>query len=512
MDRKFDLSVVPPLQRVIALLAVAVALGACSRDLSAQAQGTAAQAVAPAAPAAASTPAPGAPAAADPVVHALPDFTQLVERYGPAVVNVEVVEKARALAGGPQGLSPDDPFYDFFRRFGLPAPGQSPHGSQPAVRGAGSGFIVSSDGYILTNTHVVANADEVTVRLTDRREYPAKVIGADERTDVAVIKISASNLPTVKLGDPSRIKPGQWVVAIGSPFGFENTVTSGIISAIARTVPGDNYVPFIQTDVAVNPGNSGGPLFNMAGEVIGINSQIFSRTGGFMGVSFAIPIDVARNVEEQLVKSGRVVRGRIGVTIQDVNAQLAESFGLDRPHGALVSSVDKDGPAARAGIVAGDVILNVAGHPIEHYGELSGAIATMKPGQDAALQVWRGGKQQTVSVKIEELKEQPTQVAERSTPKERNPTERASALGLTVRPLEPQEKARVDTQGNLLVEEVSGPAQDAQVEPGDIILGVNGKRVNTVKELQDAAKSSGKNVALLIQRQDAQLFFPLRLP
>ena len=512
MDRKFDLSVGPSLQRVIALLAVAVALGACSRDLSAQAQGTAAQAVAPAAPAAASTPAPGAPAAADPVVHALPDFTQLVERYGPAVVNVEVVEKARALAGGPQGLSPDDPFYDFFRRFGLPAPGQSPHGNQPAVRGAGSGFIVSSDGYILTNTHVVANADEVTVRLTDRREYPAKVIGADERTDVAVIKISASNLPTVKLGDPSRIKPGQWVVAIGSPFGFENTVTSGIISAIARTVPGDNYVPFIQTDVAVNPGNSGGPLFNMAGEVIGINSQIFSRTGGFMGVSFAIPIDVARNVEEQLVKSGRVVRGRIGVTIQDVNAQLAESFGLDRPHGALVSSVDKDGPAARAGIVAGDVILNVAGHPIEHYGELSGAIATMKPGQDAALQVWRGGKQQTVSVKIEELKEQPTQVAERNAPKERNPTERASALGLTVRPLEPQEKARVDTQGNLLVEEVSGPAQDAQVEPGDIILGVNGKRVNTVKELQDAARSSGKNVALLIQRQDAQLFFPLRLP
>jgi serine protease Do len=512
MDRKFDLSVGPSLQRIVALLAVAVALGACSRDLSAQAQGTAAQAVAPAAPAAGSAAAPGAPAAADPIVHALPDFTQLVERYGPAVVNVEVVEKARAVAGGPQGLSPDDPFYDFFRRFGLPPPGQSPRGNQPALRGAGSGFIVSPDGYILTNTHVVANADEVTVRLTDRREYPAKVIGADERTDVAVIKISATNLPTVKLGDPSRIKPGQWVVAIGSPFGFENTVTSGIISAIARTVPGENYVPFIQTDVAVNPGNSGGPLFNMAGEVIGINSQIFSRTGGFMGVSFAIPIDVARNVEEQLVKSGRVVRGRIGVTIQDVNAQLAESFGLDRPHGALVSSVDKDGPAARAGIVAGDVILNVAGHPIEHYGELSGAIATMKPGQDAALQVWRGGKQQTVSVRIEELKEQPTQVAEHSAPREHSPAERASALGLTVRPLEPQEKARVETQGNLLVEEVTGPAQDAQVEPGDIILGVNGKRVNTVKELQDAAKISGKNVALLIQRQDAQLFFPLRLP
>ena len=494
--------------RSAAVLAVAVALGACSRDLSAQAPGTAALA----APSPAAAPAAGAPVAADPVVHALPDFTQLVERYGPAVVNVEVVEKARPTAGGPPGLSPDDPFYDFFRRFGLPAPGQSPHGNQPAVRGAGSGFVVSSDGYILTNTHVVANADEVTVRLTDRREYPAKVIGADERTDVAVIKIDAVSLPVVKIGDPRLLKPGQWVVAIGSPFGFENTVTSGIISATSRTVPGENYVPFIQTDVAVNPGNSGGPLFNMAGEVIGINSQIFSRTGGFMGVSFAIPIDVARNVEEQLVKTGHVVRGRIGVTIQDVNAQLAESFGLDRPHGALVSSVDKDGPAAHAGVMAGDVILSVAGHPIERYGELSGAIATMKPGQEAALQVWRNGKQQTMNVKIEELKEKQTQVAQRNTPQERNPTEQASALGLTVRPLEPAEKARVDTQGSLLVEEVTGPAQDAQVEPGDIILGVNGKRVSTVKELQDAAKNSGKNVALLIQRQDAQIFFPLRLP
>ncbi len=508
MDRKFDLSVGPSLQRIVAVLAVAVALGACSRDLSAQAPGT--PAAAPGGP-----PAAAAPAAQsqESMVRALPDFTQLVERYGPAVVNVEVVEKAPArTAGGPQGLSPDDPFYDFFRRFGLPAPGQAPRGNQPAVRGAGSGFVVSSDGYILTNTHVVANADEVTVRLTDRREYPAKVIGADERTDVAVIKINASNLPTVKLGDPSRIKPGQWVVAIGSPFGFENTVTSGIISATSRTVPGENYVPFIQTDVAVNPGNSGGPLFNMAGEVIGINSQIFSRTGGFMGVSFAIPIDVARNVEEQLVKTGHVVRGRIGVTIQDVNAQLAESFGLDRPHGALVSSVDKDGPAAHAGVMPGDVILSVAGHPIERYGELSGQIATMKPGQEAPLAVWRNGKQQTINVKIEELQEKQTQVAQKSSPKEKNPTEQASALGLTVRPLEPAEKARVDTQGSLLVEEVTGPAQDAQVEPGDIILGVNGKRVNTVKELQDAAKGSGKNVALLIQRQDAQIFFPLRLP
>jgi len=496
----------PPLKRLGAVLGIAVALAACSRDLPAQAahQEGAVASAAPDSPQA-------APAAADaPVVRALPDFSQLVDRYGPAVVNVEVLEKAQPQEGVP-GLSPNDPFYDFFRRFGIPAPEQGPRGP---VRGAGSGFIVSPDGYILTNTHVVANAEEVTVRLTDRREFPAKVIGADERTDVAVIKISAGNLPIVKLGDPSRIKPGQWVLAIGSPFGFENSATAGIISATSRSIPGENSVPFIQTDVAVNPGNSGGPLFNMAGEVIGINSQIFSRTGGFMGVSFAIPIDVARNVEEQLIKTGRVVRGRIGVTIQDVDAQLAESFGLDRPHGALVSSVDKDGPAARAGVSAGDVILSVGGHPIERYGELSGAIAAMKPGTDATLELWRNGKAQSVAVRIEELKEQPQMVASRggsATPKQKAP-DRASALGLTVRALEPQEKARAGTTGSLLVEEVAGPARDAQVEPGDIVLGVNGKRVNSIKELQDAARGSGKNVALLIQRQEAQIFVPLRLP
>src|SRR5438067_119373 len=370
MNPKFESSLTPPLKRMIALCAVAVALAACSRDLSAQSTRAAPPTAAAPAGAAAEGPA-SAPAAAqtsgfasapapEPGLRGLPDFSQLVDRYGPAVVNVEVVEKVQAAAGGPPGLSPNDPFYDFFRRFGVPGPEQGPRAHQPPARGAGSGFIVNSDGYILTNTHVVANADEVTVRLTDRREFPAKVIGADERTDVAVIKINASNLPIVKLGDPARIKPGQWVLAIGSPFGFENSATAGIISATSRSVPGENnYVPFIQTDVAVNPGNSGGPLFNMAGEVIGINSQIFSRTGGFMGVSFAIPIDVARNVGEQLIKTGRVVRGRIGVTIQDVNAQLAESFGLARPHGALVSSVEKDGPAARAGILPGDVILSV---------------------------------------------------------------------------------------------------------------------------------------------------------
>jgi serine protease Do len=490
------------------LICVSIALAACSGSTNAQsAHAQQAQATTNSA----SSAVPSAPAV-ESTVRALPDFSPLVDKYGPAVVNVEVVEKAQA-QGGPQGLSPNDPFYDFFRRFGIPTPDQGPRGNAPPVRGAGSGFIVSADGYILTNTHVVGNADEVTVRLTDRREFPAKVIGADERTDVAVIKINAANLPTVKLGDPSRIKPGQWVLAIGSPFGFENSATAGIISATSRSLPSDNYVPFIQTDVAVNPGNSGGPLFNLQGEVIGINSQIFSRTGGYMGVSFAIPIDVARNIEDQLVKTGKVVRGRIGVTIQDVNAQLAESFGLDRPRGALVSSVEKDGPAAKAGLQPGDVILAVNGKPIERYGELSGNIAAMKPGTDATVDVWRSGKKVSVTVKVSELKEQQGQTAKSGGGKQKeHATNQAAQLGLTVRQLDAQEKEQAETQGNLVVEEVTGPAASAGVQPGDIILGVNGKRVKTVKELQDEAKSSGKNVALLIQREDAQIFVPLRIP
>ncbi len=495
-----------PAHRAVSVLGVSIVLVACSGGLSAQS---------PHPMRVAQAPPPAAAAGAESLVRALPDFSPLVEKYGPAVVNVEVVEKAQGGGNGSvPGLSPNDPFFDFFRRFGIPGPEQAPHGGggQPPVRGAGSGFIVSSDGYILTNTHVVANADEVTVRLTDRREFPAKVIGADERTDVAVIKINAGNLPTVRLGDPSKIKPGQWVLAIGSPFGFENSATAGIISATSRSLPSDNYVPFIQTDVAVNPGNSGGPLFNLSGEVIGINSQIFSRTGGYMGVSFAIPIDVARNVEDQLVKTGHVVRGRIGVTIQDVNAQLAESFGLDRPRGALVSSVEKDGPASKAGLTPGDVILGVNGHPIERYGELSGSIAAMKPGSDASLQVWRQGKQQQVSVKVAELKEQPQSAANIPNGKPGNrQTDQATQLGLTVRQLEPQEKEQVQTTGTLVVEDVTGPAAAAGVQPGDIILGVNGKRVRTSKELQDTAKSAGKNVALLIQRDEAQIFVPLRI-
>ena len=327
-------------QRAGYVFLVSIVLAACSGDSSAQPPGSAAAQTqqVPTAPVTPST------------VNALPDFSSLVEKSGPAVVNVTVVQQAQT-AGGP-GLSQDDPLNDFFRRFGIPTPDFGQRGGAPQpMRGEGSGFIVTPDGYILTNAHVVAEADQVTVRLTDRREFQAKVIGVDARTDVAVIKITAQNLPTVRIGDPAHLKPGEWVLAIGSPFGFENSATAGIVSATSRSLPGDagggsSYVPFIQTDVAVNPGNSGGPLFNMRGEVVGINSQIFGRTGGYMGLSFAIPIDVAMDVRDQLVKTGKVTRGRIGVTIQNVNAQLAESFGLDRPHGALVSSVVSGGPGA----------------------------------------------------------------------------------------------------------------------------------------------------------------------
>ena len=438
----------------------------------------------------------------------LPDFTPLVARYGPAVVNIEVIEKASA---GP-GAS-DDPLNQFFRRFGIPAPGdqQQPQRRAEPVRGDGSGFIVSSDGYILTNSHVVEGATQVTVRLVDQREFPARVVGSDERTDIAVLKIAAAGLPAVRFGDPSKLKAGEWVLAIGSPFGFENSATAGIVSAIGRSLPSENYVPFIQTDVAVNPGNSGGPLFNLQGEVVGINSQIFSRTGGFMGVSFAIPIDVAENVERQIIEVGHVVRGKIGVTIQEVTADLADSFGLNRPKGALVSSVESKGPAAAAGIRPGDVVLAVDGHPIDQFGELSSRISAMRPGSQATLTLWRDRQDQTVRVKVEELKE--PQAAEANTPRPVPARVKPNQLGLTIRPLAPQEKAEARTSGSLLVEGVSGAAQIAGVEPGDIILGVDGRRITTVQELESAAKNARrKSIALLIQRESAQLFLPLPVP
>ncbi|MFC4309589.1 DegQ family serine endoprotease [Steroidobacter flavus] len=438
------------------------------------------------------------------VAAALPDFASLVDHYGPAVVNVAVVGKQQPISNeGPGGMSPNDPFQDFFRRFGQPMP----RNQQPA-RGEGSGFIVSADGYILTNAHVVADADEVTVKTTDRREYTAKVVGFDEATDVAVLKIDAKNLPTVKIGDPAKLRPGEWVIAIGSPFGFENSVTAGIVSATSRSMPGSNYAPFIQTDVAVNPGNSGGPLFNLQGEVVGINSQIYSRSGGYMGLSFAIPIDVASNVQQQLVSNGKVTRSRIGVSIQDVNAQLAESFGLDRPKGALVGMVEENGPGAKAGIKAGDVILKVDGTEIEQSSQLPGLIASKKPGSTVNLDVWREGGIKRISAKPVEIVDKGTKVANRDAVE----SDETAKLGLVVRPLQKQEKAQVDTQGELVVEDSDGPAAAAGVQRGDIILGVNGKPVKSVDELKVAArKTKGKIVALLIERDSAQIFVPVRI-
>jgi serine protease Do len=483
--------------RALAAAVVAsLGLAACSPDFASFATaGTAA---------AAAVEAPSAPAGR--VVTGLPDFSALVERYGPAVVNVTVVEKAEPVANNQPRVSPNDPFYEFFRRFGqqMPPGGGNP---QPA-RGEGSGFIVSPDGYILTNAHVVSGASEVTVKTTDRREYTAKVVGVDQRTDVAVVKIDAKNLPTVKIGDPSKLRPGEWVIAIGSPFGFENSVTAGVVSATSRSMGSNNYSPFIQTDVAVNPGNSGGPLFNMNGEVVGINSQIYSRTGGYMGLSFAVPIDVATNVQQQLVSTGKVTRSRIGVSIQDVDAQLADSFGLDRPRGALVGMVEADGPGQKAGIKPGDVILKVDGKAIETSAQVPVMVSNTKPGEQVEIEVWRDGKTKRLTARTEEIPQEGERVAARAGDAE---GASASKLGLAVRPLAPEEKREAETSGTLVVEDVTGPAEQAGVQPGDIILGVNGAPVKSLQDLQAAAKKGGKVVALLIERENAQIFVPVRV-
>ena len=478
-----------------AAIVATLGLAACSPDFASLATGSTTAAAAVEAPSAANAP----------MVTGLPNFSTLVERYGPAVVNVTVVEKAEPVSNSPRGMSPEDPFYDFFRRFGQ----QMPRGGSPQpARGEGSGFIVSPDGYILTNAHVVSGASEVTVKMTDRREYTAKVVGADERTDVALIKIDGQNLPTVKIGDPSKLRPGEWVIAIGSPFGFENSVTAGVVSATARSMGANNYAPFIQTDVAVNPGNSGGPLFNMNGEVIGINSQIYSRTGGYMGLSFAVPIDVATNVQQQLVSTGRVTRSRIGVGIQDVNAQLADSFGLDRPRGALVGMVEDDSPGQKAGIKPGDVILKVDGKTIETSAEVPVIVANTKPGSKVDIEVWRDGATKHLTARTEEIPQQGDRVASRAGDGDAAST---SKLGLAVRPLAPEEKRDAETNGTLVVEDVTGPAAQAGVQPGDIILGVNGTPVKSLQDLQAAAKKGGKVVALLIERENAQIFVPVRV-
>jgi serine protease Do len=449
---------------------------------------------------AAAVPTSPAPSAAR--VTGLPDFSGLVAESGAAVVNISVTEKAQKPGVGESGEG-EDPLSQFFHRYQMPNPGPT-----PPSHGIGSGFIVSPDGYVLTNAHVVAEASEVTVKLTDRREFAAKVIGVDKRSDVALIKIAATGLPFVHFGDPARIRPGQWAIAIGSPFGFENSVTAGVVSATGRTLPddsGSSYVPFIQTDAAVNPGNSGGPLFNLDGQVIGINSQIYSRTGGYMGMSFAIPIDVALSVKDQLLKNGKVNRSRIGVAVQDMSQPLSQSFGMTTPHGALVSAVEPKSPGERAGLKPGDIITSVNGRSIDHSADLPAVISQLTPGTEARLGVWHDKKATEVMIKTVLLEDTPAQAAKNSS------EDGGGKLGLAVRPLKPDEQQELHTRGRLVVEEVTGPALAAGLQAGDVLLGVNGSGVSTVADLKREVARAGHSIALLIQREEAQIYIPVDL-
>ena len=445
--------------------------------------------------------APAQPQAATPQVM-LPDFSELAERVGPSVVNIRTLERGRQAARGQGEMDPN--MEEFFRRFGIPLPGRptprpGPRGDEePQQRGVGSGFILTADGFIMTNAHVVDGADEVIVTLTDKREFKARIVGTDRRTDVAVVKIAAGGLPFVKVGDVNRLKVGEWVMAIGSPFRLENTVTAGIVSAKQRDT-GD-YLPFIQTDVAINPGNSGGPLLNLRGEVVGINSQIYSRSGGFMGISFAIPIDEAMRVSDQLRASGRVIRGRIGVQIAPVTKEVAESIGLGKPAGALVQSVESGGPADKAGVEAGDIITRVDGKVVEKSGDLPRLIGATKPGSKAALQVYRRGATRELTVTVAEFEaDRPTRRAQAepgSAPAPKN------ALGIAASDLTEAQKRELNLKGGVRVESVEGAAARAGLREGDVILSVGNTEVGDMKQFTAAmAKVEGaRAVSVLVRR------------
>jgi serine protease Do len=454
----------------------------------------------------AAPPAAAAPAAAPLVT--MPDFSTITSRDGPAVVNISVTGTMKTsmedVAGIP-GMDPNDPMFEFFRRFQGPMGPRGQQQRETPVRGQGSGFIVSADGTILTNAHVVKDAKEVTVKLTDRREFRAKVLGADAKTDIAVLKIEAKNLPTLPLGNTKDLKAGEWVLAIGSPFGFENTVTAGVVSAKGRSLPDDSYVPFIQTDVAVNPGNSGGPLINTRGEVVGINSQIYSRSGGYQGVSFAIPIDVAIQVKDQIVATGKASHARLGVAVQEVNQAFADSFKLDKPEGALVSNVEKGGPADQAGLRSGDVIRKVDGEPIVASGDLPALIGQKKPGTKVTLDVWRQGARQELSVRLADASDKASTVAKS------DDGAGHGKLGLALRPLQPQERREAAVEGGLLIEDAGGPAAMAGVQAGDVLLAINGTPAKSVEQVREVVAKADKSVALLIQRDGDRIFVPVRI-
>jgi serine protease Do len=435
----------------------------------------------------------------------LPDFTELVDKQGPTVVNISTTQSMKSPVT-PQipNLPEDDPFYEFFRRF-IPNPGPREFQSQSL----GSGFVISTDGYVLTNAHVVDAADEITVKLNDKREFKAKVIGADRRTDIALLKIDASGLQAVRVGDPNRLRVGEWVVAIGSPFGFENTVTAGIVSAKGRSLPQENFVPFIQTDVAVNPGNSGGPLFNMRGEVVGINSQIYSRTGGFMGLSFAIPIDVANEIAQQLRSTGKITRGRIGVVIQPITKELAESFGLSKPIGALVNSVEKGGPADKAGIESGDVILRFDGKGVGSSEDLPRIVGGTRPGSKVKVQIWRNKATREVQVAVGELQDDR---AARQSKRGGGKPPATTQYGLALADLSETQRKELKVEGGVLVENAQGAAARAGIRRGDVILAVNNQDVKSVEQFKELMSQSekGRIVALLVRRGANSLYIPFK--
>ena len=439
-----------------------------------------------------------------PQARELPDFADLVERHGAEVVNISTTSAVKAESGVAPNIPEDDPMFDFFRRY-IPQP--IPKGEGQSL---GSGFIIGADGYIMTNAHVVAAADEITVTLNDKREFKAKVIGSDKRTDVALIKIEATGLSKVALGDPNRLRVGDWVLAIGSPFGFDNSVTAGIVSAKGRSLPQENYVPFIQTDVAINPGNSGGPLYNLNGEVIGINSQIYSRTGGFMGLSFAIPIDVAMDISNQLRAGGKVTRGWLGVVIQEVTKELADSFGLTKAQGALVANVEKGGPAEKAGLEPSDIILKFDNKDVKTSTDLPRLVGAVKPGSRVNVQVWRKGATKDLAVAVGELPVDKT--ANTPPPFKRGKTENIGKLGLTLSELTADQRKELKISAGVLVEEVKGVAARAGLQPGDVILAINNSEVKTIEQFNQALGKleARKNLALLVRRGETTQYITLR--